>query len=399
MKEFLYILIICSSLLYGCKKPYNPVVITNSASYLVVEGIINSGSDSTIIRLSRTVPLSSTNAPKPETNALVSVENESGGSIQLNELGNGRYSSGKLNLDNSLKYRLKIKTSQNQEYVSDLIAAKNTPDIDSISYKVQNNGVQLYVDSHDPNNNTKYYRWEFDETWKYVSLYRSTYKYVQDAAPVYRNPLLTPLDNIYECYQTRQSHQVLLGSSAKLAQDVISQQPIDFIEGTSGKISFGYSILVRQYALTPEAYIYWENLKKNTEQLGSIFDAQPSSISSNIHCTTKPDEPVIGYVSVSSVKSKRLFIDKYYVNLFVPYYIGPPDAEACGITLIAIDPEESFQSRLQQAVGSGDNILVNAVSPPGVPIIIGYTYASKECVDCKMKSPFGTNVKPSFWPF
>jgi hypothetical protein len=382
----------------GCKKPYNPPVIANNANYLVVEGVINSGADSTIITLSRTIPLASTAGPKPEVNAQVAVESEQGVSLPLPELGKGRYGSGSLNLNTGGKYRLRIKTNEGREYLSDFVENKNTPDIDSITYKVQNNGVQFYVNTHDPQNATRYYRWDFDETWKYVSFHQSAWKY-ENGGPVYRLPNIIPADNIYECYKTQSSHQVLTTSTTKLAEDVVYMQPIDFIGASSGKISFGYSILLRQYALTPEAYNYWELLKKNTEQLGSIFDAQPSSSPSNIHNVTNPDEPVIGYVSVCSIKSKRIFVDHYYIDLFVPYYLQPPDAEACVLQAISVDPSESFSFRLAEAVGSGENILVNSISAPGNPIILGYTYAPKECVDCKAKAPFGTNVKPSYWPF
>ncbi|HTE00481.1 MAG TPA: DUF4249 domain-containing protein [Mucilaginibacter sp.] len=397
MKKIILILILIVAV-YGCKKPYNPPAIAAPGSYLVVEGVINNGTDATVIKLSRTIPLSSKTTPQPELGAEVSVENEHNESIILSDnFNNGQYSAGVLQLDNTLKYRLKIRTNSGQLYESDLVPIKNTPDIDSIVYKVQNNGVQLWVNAHDPQNNTRYYRWDFDETWKYISMITSNWKY-EGGIPVYRIPYLYPDDNIHECYKTQSSHQVLLGSSAKLGQDVISMQPIDFIEAGSGKISYGYSILLRQYALTADAFTYWQVLKKNTESLGSIFDAQPSSLAGNIHNTTNAAEPVIGYVSVCTIKSKRLFIDKFNVDLFVPSYIGPPDGGSCMAGSISVDPYESFGYRLNQAVGSGDSILVAAVSPPGVPIITGYTYAPKECVDCRLKLPFGINVKPAFWP-
>jgi hypothetical protein len=50
-----------------------------------------------------------------------------------------------------------------------------------------------------------------------------------------------------------------------------------------------YYIKLSQYALSHDAYLFYQKLKKNTEQLGSIFDAQPSELSSNIHCVTDPD--------------------------------------------------------------------------------------------------------------
>ncbi len=58
----------CYLLLFAllcCKKPYDPPAIKSNGSYLVVEGVINSGADSTTIKLSRTVGLSTANASKP----------------------------------------------------------------------------------------------------------------------------------------------------------------------------------------------------------------------------------------------------------------------------------------------------------------------------------------------
>lgn len=382
---------------YGCKKPYDPPVVAGDASYLVVEGIINNGGDPTIIKLSRTIPLSSTKTPQAELGAQLTIlAGDASSGIDLVDLGNGSYYTGTLNLDNTLKYRLRIRTAIGQVYMSDPVQVKNAPQIDSLEYKVQNNGVQIYVNSHDPNNNTRYYRWEFDETWKYVSAFQSGWKY-ENGIPVFRNPFLRPEENIYECYKTNLSHQILLGSSAKLSQDVISKEPVDFAEAGSGKISFGYSILLRQYALTPEAFTYWQNLKKNTEQLGSIFDAQPSSISGNIHNTANPKEPVIGYISAGSVVSKRIFIDKFYINLFVPYYVGPPDG--CTLASIKTEPKETFLSRLAVSLASGDSILVKSFQPPGATEIESFGFAPNDCVDCRLKTPFGTNVKPAYWPY
>src|SRR6202012_4114028 len=89
---------------------------------------------------------------------------------------------------------------------------------------------------------------------------------------------------------------------------VVYQNPLTQIPLTSEKVETKYSIIVRQYALTQEAYNFYQNIKKNTEQLGSIFDAQPSQLSGNIHNVTNPNEPVVGYVTVSTVQSKRIFI-------------------------------------------------------------------------------------------
>ncbi|HEX3386506.1 MAG TPA: DUF4249 domain-containing protein, partial [Mucilaginibacter sp.] len=290
----------------SCKKVFAPVAVSSPNSYLVIEGVINSGSDSTYFRLSRTIKLSASDTVKPEHNAIVTVEGDNNTSYPLYETTGGIYAAPSLGLIPSAKYRLRIKTSGNEEYLSDYVPTKITPAIDSITYTVENDGVQFYVTTHDPANSTRYYRWDFEETWGYLSNLQSFYKIGDDGLPEYR---VDPRDKFYECFKTAPSEQVLLGNSSRLAQDVVDKQPLDFITAESGKVSHGYSVQFHQYALTADAYTYWQQLKKNTETIGSIFDAQPSEVPSNIHCISNPSQPVIGYISASTVTAQRIFVD------------------------------------------------------------------------------------------
>ncbi len=383
------LLILFVALIWSCKKPYNPPAINAPNSYLVVEGVINTGTDSTVITLSRTVKLDSNTTLKSELHAQISVQSDNNVSYPLTEIGSGKYASS-LNLDRTKKYRLHIVTTDGTEYASDYAASVNTPDIDSIPYKVTSTGIQFYVNTHDPTNNTRYYRWSFDETWSYVSSYYSVYE-IMNGKITYR-PVS---DLINTCYKTKPSQQVLIGSSAKLAQDVIAMQPVNFVLANSGKISFGYSFLLKQYGLTKEAYQYWDNLKKNTESLGSIFDAQPSTITGNIHCVTHPETPVLGYISVSLIRSHRIFIDHNNIALYTPNYIPPPDSSACKSKGILFAPLNSYDQRFNNVFANGDFIPVTDLGLNGV--LLGYVYAPKECVDCRLKSPFGTTAKPLFW--
>jgi hypothetical protein len=402
MNKIVMLMLVLIFAVEGCKKPYSPPIVSADGSYLVVEGIINSGADSTYIKLSRTVKLSASDTPKLVLGAIVRVESDGNSTYILNDIGNGVYACAPLNLSYNSKYRLRIKTADNREYLSDYIQAKKTPVIDSISFKIQNNGLQFYVNTHDQQNSTIYYRWDFSETWKYVSYIQSFYKLDSTGYPVFRVNYRTT-DNIYECYKSLQSHQVLLASSAKLGKDVIYMYPINFVDASTGKLPFGYTFLLKEYALTPDAFAYWQNLKKNTEQLGSVFDAQPTSLPSNIHCISNPSEPVIGYLSVSSVTSLRKFVDHYYdyKDLYSPAYFPPPDAGACPTPLINVDPAESFHYRLSQALGSGDSTIIKPkfVLGDNAPVIVAYYYAPTDCVDCRRRAPFGTTTIPVYWPY
>ena len=73
----LLLLILCYFLIiFSCRKPYNPVIVSTDQSYLVVDGLINSGSDSTIIYLSRTVKLNSPSFRNDEQGARVTIESD-----------------------------------------------------------------------------------------------------------------------------------------------------------------------------------------------------------------------------------------------------------------------------------------------------------------------------------
>jgi hypothetical protein len=373
-------------LFYTCKKPYNPGVINSPNSYFVVEGVINNGSDSTIVKLSKTVNISSSIITSGVDNCTVQVEGEGGATYQLIPQGNGYYVLPQLSLDVSKKYRLHIKTGDSKEYASDYVEVKKTPAIDSVGFQVKDNMLQLYANTHDAANATRYYRWAYDETWRFHAKYQSNF--IVDHQYGYINPRSASEANYY-CFAGDKSSTIVLGSSAKLSQDVIFQQPITTIASTSEKIEMRYSILLKQYALTKEAYQFWENLKKNTEQLGSIFDAQPSQLIGNIHNLKDANEPVIGFISVTNVQTKRVFIDNLDVpntwRTTYPYDCGPPDSA------LYVNPKTGSND-VQSMIINGGAIPVQAITSQIK--IIGFTYSSVECTDCTIRGRVAT---PSFW--
>jgi hypothetical protein len=388
-REIKYIITVAIIAFAGCRKPYLPPIIASGNNYLVVEGVIDPGRDSTIIRLSRTVALSSTIGTKPELNATVVVESDANTTYPLYEKGNGYYFSPGLNLNTSNKYHLKITTS-GKVYQSDFVTIKNSPPIDSVYYRTQSNGLQIYADTHDPSNSTRYYRWDFMETYIVQSEYNSMEIHVKDPTDTVLARL--PADQIFQCWVTDSSQNINLNSSAKLSNDVISKNSIDFIPSTSEKLGIRYSILVKQYALTEDAYNYWTQLKKNTEQLGTIFDPQPSEIPGNIHCVTVPSEPVLGYISVGSYSQSRIFIDNFYLPAWLPV---KPYYDGCYVlSFLYHDPMQAGTNTVATNIYTDLYIPITAITPPHMEIILGFTASTPQCVDCTLR---GTNKEPSFW--
>lgn len=368
----------------GCRKPYNPPAITGNGSYLVVEGTINSGSDSTTIKLSRTVNISSANNVNPVLGALVTVVSDQGITFPLTETINGNYVSAGLNLDNAHMYRLNIVTPDNKQYQSDLVPVNITPPIDSVGYNIVSTagqtGIQIYANTHDPNNNTHYYRWDYSENWAFHSKYISYWISNNTTLVVRQLP-----QQISTCYTSDVSSDIVLASSAKLQQDVLYQAPITFIPSTSEKLESEYSILLHEYALTPDAFTFWTNLKKNTEQLGSIFDAQPSQIEGNIHCITNPAEPVIGYVSVCTVSSKRIIISNAKLPSWVATY--PYTCEE--------DTVKTYTYQYYNDLVNPPHTLIPTGPPPmGITTPTFFLYSTPLCVDCTVR---GTTTPPPFF--
>lgn len=390
MKKIAIILSIVIMAWWGCKQPYNPKPIAVASNYLVVEGAINTGTDSTVIHLSRTVPLSSKAATTPELGAIVTIISDGGASYPCVETGKGYYKAAGLNVTSG-NFGLKINTNDGKVYQSDMVSAKNSPPIDSVYYRIKNNGVQIYADTHDPANNTHYYRWDFNETYEYHSAFQAIV--YLSTTPV-DTVLLRPLSNqVYICWQSDTSTNILLNSSAKLAKDIIENNPVAFIPSTSEKIESRYSILVKQYALTTDAYNYFQQLKQNTEQLGSIFDPQPSELTGNIHCVSNPSEPVLGYVTAGTPSEQRIFID----NSSLPAWLAVSPYASCKMdTDLFEEPVgKTLVNYVQQYIYTGIDMPIYPIQPPLSPIILGYAASSPFCVDCTIHG--GTNIQPGFW--
>lgn len=402
------------SCVVGCRKPYYPPAINAPGSYLVVDGVINTSLGPTTIRLSKTVNLSSATTNNPVLNAIVTIESSKGDSYPVPETGKGTYVSATLSLDNTLNYRLRIKTADNSEYVSDFVPVVNAPPVDSINYALKSNGIQFYVSTHDPRNNTSFYRWEYEETWVLHTAYISFYKSNGDTV------IERDMDNdqIYQCWASDTSTTIVLATSSGLSQDVISNAPIAFVESTSRKLdgmqslikdqrapqTNAYSILVKQYALTREGYDYWANIKKNTQDVGKLFDPQPTEIRGNIHSVTNPLEPVLGYISAGSMTTKRFFIANGQIpglwTLNTPY-------DACKLDSLYLDTllrgttvrtnEENIAFNLNSGTPANElQIPVYAIYDIQTGAIIGHTGSSPYCVDCTLQ---GTNQTPAFWRF
>jgi len=417
----------------SCKKPFNATLTSPATGILTVDGAIISG-DSTFITLGRTTALNDTTQNKAELKATMSVEDDQAKLYPFTETGKGNYALGITNFSTARQYRLDIKTSDGKIYQSDFVPMKVVPPIDSVYFHQTSDATVLfYANTHDPTNNTRYYRWDYKETWEYTSYYggymdsAAFIRYVYKNGAIieqYPNPLF-----VGTCYGTDNSNEIIIGSSAKLANDIVVGEQIGGIAANSIKFVKIYNMQLHEYALTEAGFNYYQNLKTNTEETGSIFDAQPSVTTGNIHCISSPTDRVIGFISVSS-RSTNIFSLHYddlplripFVGPFdcpgtpgspcynyVPNYVGPPGLYDCtpidpgfgGTIMIA--PASNFSTRLNALFASSlYPIMIDGAiygtDGNGNPVITGYNYIRTACADCRAMEPSASLNRPSFFP-
>jgi Domain of unknown function (DUF4249) len=368
---------------WQCVQTYVSPYKSPPTGYLVVEGYI-SGNSPTRYTLSRTIPLPGDSAIPMETGATVQVEGNDNTAYPLAEQSAGIYSADSLALNATTQYRLRITTTAGEVYLSGYVPYKPTPPIDSVNWVYSSNGVQIYVNTHDPANATRYYQWTYGETWQYISAEQSTVEYDADTTPVVMVIPRPTANQIYTCWHSDSSTNILINSSAKLAQDVIYRQPLVQIPAGTQPLGVLYSIFVRQYALTGAGYNFLSLMQQNTESLGSIFDATPSQLEGNIQCLTNPNEPVVGYVSAGTVQQQRIFIYNYQLPRWYYVFTCPmPD------TVVPLDV-----TNLIHFFGEDDYIPIEGFYPLGT--LIGWTSNLAGCIDCRLQG--GTTQEPSFWP-
>ncbi len=380
-------------LLAGCVEPYLPAVVDAPASYLVVDGFIN-GNGRTRIKLSRTINVAATASPPAETKATLAIVDEAGARYLLRETSAGFYQSDSLTLNPARQYQLRIATTGANagSYASDLVPLKVTPPIDNLNWTVNGTQVRVQLNTHDASGQSRYYRWNFVETWEFHSAYNSTLQY----DPV-RKIIVSRAVPIYTCWRTEQPSLIKQVSTAQLSQDALINEPVLLLSGRTERLQIRYSVLVKQYTETPQEFAYYELLRKNTEAVGGVNDPLPSQLSGNVHRTDNASEPVLGYVSAHTVQTKRLFIsrqdlpaqttaqfDSPYADCMLGQeYFCDPATRSC----IVYPQTKTFQ-------------LPNSVPIDLIPDPItgqnpgGYSSATRDCADCRVR---GTLTKPSFW--
>lgn len=282
------------------------------------------------------------------------------------------------------KYRLCVSVPGRGEYHSAFKSVCVSPQIDSISFTIADdrNSVQFDVSTHNNDTEPLYCRWSFVEDWESnapIVARLNARKLPGSNIIVFDELTDEEIDKRRICYSKGNSNDIYISSTEKLSENIIYRERLNVVAAGDRRLSSLYSLTVTQTAMDSEAYKYWEGVKSSINGTGGLFAPMPNEIKGNIVCDTNPDEPVLGYINVSTVTyARRMF---YYRD--IPLY-----KNKCSEALYPdLTPQDLFTSGMQPVrYGEKKDGEVNKSE---------VYWASAECTNCSF---YSNSTRPDFWP-
>ena len=315
------------------------VPIRSVSPILVVEGWITTDPPPYSINLSYSGKFTSTyqggtDSGKEQfiTNAGVTIEDDLGGSTACKWISNGTYQSADSNFIGKVgrSYMLKIYLSNGKTYVSKPEKITPVPPIDSVHIVYDSTFITdirptqliLSVNTHDPPGVQNFYRW-------------TAYGYIPRksvGSPCGSSP---PTCLPYYCTCNAQCEQLLVNNEINILSDQfidgreIEQRPVFY----SPLYWFGiHFIEIKQYSISEQAYLFWEQYLTQTNRTGSILDPLPAPLKGNVFNEADSNDIALGLFSGSAVHSKKVviipfFLQRYYLISVAGEYITLGDCQ------------------------------------------------------------------------
>ena len=363
---------------------------------LVVEATITNEFKHQEIKISRTFRFED-NGPKLEVGAQVYI-NDNNNNIYRFEENNGKYiSTTEFQAEQGNVYRLTIMTNDGKTYESSSETLTPVNEMQSVLPIVETinkkRGVAIVVSSFDPNNTSKYYRYEYEETYKIIAPNWDDEKTIlapYEPGDLHQGILIIPrVGETQTCYSTKISDEIILTTTNGLSEDRIDYV-LRFLDSDNPIISHRYSILVRQYIQNLASFTYYKTLKELSSSESILSPNQPGFFYGNLKSVENPNEKIIGFFEVSSISSKRIFFN--YVDLF-PGEPLPPYFTDCKVR----EFKNCFLQSDPECRGAVLNSIIGSNSLVYVDSDFSQTYffmVSPPCGDC---TKISSNIKPSFW--
>jgi hypothetical protein len=373
--------------LQSCTEPFNLESI-DFEDALIVEAIITDEVKHQEIKISRTFSLEEF-TPSEENNAKVIITDNSQNIYEFEETSSGKYTSIiQFGASENSSYTLSITTEDGKLYASQptqmpgVVSINNLYASREVSAETGYENMIIYIGGFDPSANTKYFRYEYEETYEIVApSWVPGNFFISSTGKLEWGELCCRPVETKVCYNTVASDSIVQLKADNFSQSNSSVFPIRVLSRDNPIIRTRYSILVKQYAQSLEAYTFYKILNKFSNSDNLFSQNQPGFVSGNLYSVNNQNEKVVGFFDISSVSIKRIF---FSYSDFFPDEPLPPYFEDCNPFLIT-DPNV-----LKEKVLSNDVVFFSInLDPEALPYVV-----EAACGDCTKE---GTSTKPEFW--
>ncbi len=382
------IILLAMLMLTTCVEPYYPQGDQVFAGTLVINAQIDNLPGTQTIQISRSDGLLYPEFD-PESNCVVEVESEEGDKISFTEdvpgFYRGEFPASFMHIGR--QYMLRVVTTEGKVYVSDYVELHPPTEINKVYYEFEAypsddpldtlQGIQFYIDFEIDQDSSEYMRWEMIETYEFHNPDYEGYIYGYDRR---MKPIPDSLSD-RQCWITGNVNELYTMDVANVSGSEYSYLPLHFVSNQTQRLSYGYSLLIRQHSLDESAFRYWDELKKNSYEGGGLYSRLPSLTPSNISNENDPEENILGFFTVSGVAEKRVFVkdveglSKYKVLFCFP------------------SPE---LPRLRYLLWQDLPIYASRAQDPEFGFeVFGET--THKCLDCRIRRG-STGEAPDFWP-
>ena len=364
---------------YSCISPY-VADIENEPELISIEASLIKGEQEQTVKVSITSSLN-TSTFIPVRGCDVSLIDEFDNAWHYADLTGGIYRTTipDEELIHGRHYKIRVITVGGDVYESDYEMLNPGIDVDSLYYDIEDKvdemsgepytGIQFYLDVKAGEDQSRYFRWRIDETYEYKSFAPISYYYLDDT----HTPIVPANEwAVYRCWKGGEVGGLFQSSTIDLTQNEKKRIHLNYVSALTERLRIKYSVEVKQYALSENAYNYFEQNKLATEEADGLYTRQPRQPITNMMNVDDESERVLGYFWVSTQTSKRIFVSR----------IDEMDvqAEECAYWEYSAleDGEGPFPIYLFDDSNSGKL----------------YT-SSRECFDCTRRG--GSTTEPDYW--
>jgi hypothetical protein len=348
MKRVIYLVCLLILFLDSCVEPFN-INLTEGEATMVVDGEITDQAGPYTIRLFRTADLQSQfERTVWITDAQVWIYDDSGGQEQLTQTQPGHYSTSPSGIVGQIgrTYHARITTNDGSNYES--IPEKMLPvgDILDLYHEFEQNedpeesrhinttnGFKLFVDSELLPEQNGLIRWRWKSTFEILTYpqFKTKAEFQGRATVIVPDPPqcsgyfrrgnnAVQFDDCFccACWIEQFSLVPILSKNGLNRTGLLTKNQVAFIPASRRLFHKKFHIELEQLSVSQSVYDFWKKVEAQKNSGSDLFQTPPPATVGNIKALTPNSLPARGIFSASSIKTKRIFIDREEIPYFLP---------------------------------------------------------------------------------